>query len=137
MTYQSPAEVPRFKFHCSYQGSTWFDVWDATGMYQIELRRSADDYERKFYNGDDADWQRNIVAMIGVMRGASGSIEREIPADTLRAFNAWRQAEHDEHLAQMRAQPERYGTDLSDIKPPLLAHAAAVYRDGWQITATA
>ena len=135
MTYLSPIEAPRFKWKCSYQGSVWYEVWDHTGIYEIELRRSADDYERKFYNGDDADWQRNVVAMIGVLRRASGGIDQEVPAQTLRAFNEWLTSEHEKHIAEMKAQPNRYGTDFSDIMPPTLAKAAAVYRDGWHVTA--
>ncbi len=134
MTYQSPSERPRFKWKCSYQGSVWYDVWDETGMYEIELRRRADDYERKCYNGDDADWQRNVVDMIGVLRRAY-SIDQEIPASTLFAFNAWIITEHEKHVAELKAQPERYG-DVSDIQRPVLPHAAARYENGWHITAT-
>lgn len=129
----------RFKWHCSYQGSVWFEVWDETGKYELELRRSAEDYERKFYNGDDADWQRNVVNMIGVLR-RSHNIDREVPSATLQAFNAWRKAEHDTWIAQMIAQPHRYGDPKtwqpSFGQPPTPARAAARYENGWIITAT-
>jgi len=136
MTYVSPSDAPRFSWKCSYQGSIWFQAWDHTGVYEIELRCRAEDYERKCYNGDDADWQRNVVAMIGVARRAYLA-DREIPTSTLQAFNAWRLAEHEKHMTELRGNPERYGTDFSDIKPPALARAAAVYQDGWIITGEA
>jgi len=136
MTYQSPAECPRFKWKCSYQGSVWYDVWDHTGMYEIELRRRADDYERKCYNGDDTEWQRNVVSMIGVIHRAYSS-DIEVPALTLHAFNAWLIAEHEKHIAELKAQPERYGNYWREIAKPMLPHAAARYDKGWQITAIA
>jgi hypothetical protein len=136
MAYVSPSDSPRFKWQCSYQGCTWFNVWDHTGMYEIEFRQRADAYERTCYNGDDADWQRNVVAMIGVVRRSHDSAT-PIPDSTFRAFNTWRAAEHEKHLSDMRSQPQRYGTDFSDIKAPMLARAAAIYRDGWHITSLA
>ena len=135
-TYQSPSEAPRFKWKCSYQGTVWYEVRDSSGMYGLELRRRADDYERKRYNGDDADWQRNVVDMIGVLRREYDS-QREVPAATLHAFNAWIIGEHGAHMAKLRADPQRYGTDFSAIVPPTLARAAARYQvgTGWIITA--
>jgi hypothetical protein len=129
-------DEPHFRWTCSYQGSVWYTVDDATGRYGLELRRRADDYERKCYNGDDADWQRNIVAMIGVLR-REHDIAKPIPDATFHSFNAWLIAEHAKHMAHLRAHPERYGTDFSDIQKPTLAHAAARYDGGWHITARA
>lgn len=126
---------PRFKWACSYQGCVWFKVLDDTGDYEIEMRRAAEDYERKCYNGDDADWQRNVVAMIGVLR-RSHSLDKEVPAATFAAFNAWRMKEHADYVAKIAAAPERYGVDYKP-EPPMLAHAAARYENGWIITASA
>ena len=137
-----PVDGPKFKWRCSYQGSIWFDVWDETGMYELELRRSAEDYERKCYNGDDADWQRNVVDMIGVLRRSHGS-DQEVPPATLQAFNAWRKAEHDAQIAKMTAEPKLYGDPKSFGKyAPTPAHAAARWQQTgylqgrWIITCT-
>lgn len=139
-----PIDRPKFKWRCSYQGKIWYDCWDETGMYELELRRSADDYERKFYNGNDDEWQRNNVAMIGVLR-RSHNIDQPVPDSTFQAFNEWLESEFNSHMAHMKANPQRYGdvTDYEGKYRPKPARAAARwiqtgYMEGhWIITAQA
>ena len=105
-----------FRWKCSYQGSTWYEVRDHTGTYEAEFRRSAPDCELARPTGDDC--RRDILAAVGILRRASGWSAGdarlfEVPASTVAAFNRWRDAERAEHRARIKAAPEKYGT----VKP--------------------
>ena len=128
---------PRFKWTCSYQGTTWFYVTDETGAtYELALRRDAPDYELAGANGDDC--RRDILASVGLLRRSYTSTGRhgEVTRETLDAFNAWRLAEHLAHVAQLDSQPERYGVIPADDPlraPPLVAwRGFYVIGEGWK-----
>lgn len=128
---------PRFRWTCSYQGTTWFEVSDETGTYELELRRAAEPYELAGANGDDC--RRDMLASIGLLRTSRcGDRARlfEVSRATLDAFNAWRLAEHREHMARLDAQPDRYGFIAANDplrQPPLVAwRGFYVIGPGWQ-----
>ena len=98
----------KFKWTCSYRGTQWFDVTDETGTYQVELRHTITESGRTDYTGTAAEWEREVICSLNVLRRSYQS-NREIPASTVAAFNGWRQAERDRLLAEMTADPERYG----------------------------
>lgn len=117
--------IPRFRWTCSYQGCVSYEVTDATGTYEAELRREVSDYELAHANGDDV--RQEMRSAVGILRRshsiAVSMTERtsEVPAETVAAFNAWRLAEHEKLLASLRSQPHRYGTIPDDdplAQPP-------------------
>jgi len=128
---------PRFRWTCSYQGSIWYNCTEPTGeLYELCLRREAPDYELAGANGDDC--RRDILASVGLLRRSYTGTGRhgEVSRATLDAFNRWRLAEHEKRLAQMEAQPHRYGVIAPDDplrKPPLVAwRGFYVIGQGWQ-----
>ena len=140
--------MPRFAFACSYQGTVWFRVTDETGTYEAEFRRSVPDYEMATANGPDV--RRDMVESVGILRRshlsdadlAAWRADRSapcfaVPQATVDAFNAWRAAERAAHIAQMQADPDRYGiVDPADpfIFPPILPARRGWYvaGKGWQ-----
>lgn len=109
---------PAFRWTCSYQGLTWFQVTDETGTYEAELRRTCHDYELERANGDAV--REEMKAAVGILRRSHckpGDHSFAIPPATVAAFNEWRAAEHAAWLASMRAQPDRYG-EISDSEFP-------------------
>lgn len=108
----------RFRWTCSYMGTVEYEVIGDGPSYRVEIRRSVCDYQRKIYNGDEAEWQRDVVAAIDLLRRRTFS-ERPIPADVTAAFNVWLQANHAEQVCQIKAAPERYGELATD--DPILA----------------
>lgn len=118
---------PTFKWTCSYQGSTWFNVHDHTGSYEAELRRNAEPYELSIANGDDC--RQEMITGVGFLRRShcikdrAGNYSFTMPAVTVAAFNAWRLNEHNKWVAEMQRQPERYGAILEDriTQSPMVA----------------
>lgn len=110
--------TPTFRWTCSYRGSVWYEVRDATGVYEAELRRTLSDDDLAEANGDDV--RSEMRTALGILRRSHSipvqGAERtyEMPAATVTAFNAWRAAEHARLLADMRAQPHRYGQIADD-----------------------
>lgn len=131
--------APKFYWKGSAFGYQWFQVYDATGTYEAELRHSVGAYELSIANGDDV--RRDMQGAIGLLvRHASvpdegGGRTFAVPQATLEAFNAWRLAEHESAVAKIRAHPERYGV-LDDDDPILRAPMVArrgtyVTGEGW------
>lgn len=134
---------PRFTWICSYMGTQEFEVRDRTGIYYVETRYEASDYERKISTYDDAAWEREVVAAIGLLRRKyDGS--KPVPEETVEAFNAWRAKRYADDLAVLRANPQKYGDEASIqemiasglLKPPMVVRGAyfkrrsADWRDG-------
>jgi hypothetical protein len=122
----------RFVWKCSYMGTVWYQVTDATGTYKAALRHSVGEYELSIANGDIV--RRDMKAGIGLLvRDCNGATA--VPAETVAAFNAWRMAEHTEQMARLDSQPERYGVIAPDDemrRPPMTARAAVyVIGPGW------
>lgn len=73
-------------------GFAEYEVAGDGAPYRVEVRRSADEYERSIYNGTEADWQREVVPSIGLLRRMYNA-SVPIPEAVIAAFNAWREAE--------------------------------------------
>lgn len=123
-----------FRWKCSYQGTVWFDVYGDGPRYEIETRRSASDYERQHFSGTEAEWQRDVIAGINLLRRSCESW-LAIPAHVVAAFNVWRAAEHAANVRQITSQPERYGEiDPADplfTPPPVVRGARYQVGTGW------
>jgi len=91
--------------------------------YRVELRWEASPYERSISNCDDAKWQRDVVAAVGLLYRSPGC-HQPIPQRVVDGFNAWRAAEHAKSVSEIRSHPERY-RNISD-NDPLLAPPAVV-----------
>lgn len=121
--------TPKFAWQSSFMGTVDYMVTDETGIYRASLRQSVSEYELSIANGDEV--RRDMRGGIGLLvRGVE-----PIPAATVAAFNAWRLAEHTRQIAQIDAQPDRYGVlapDDSLRRPPMVARAAEyVTGRGW------
>lgn len=120
---------PRFRWTFGYMGTVGFNVTDATGTYEAELRTQLSDYESSICNGDLV--RQECRSAIGILRRANcqkvGTLwSYAMPTDTVAAFNAWRAAEHAERIAEIKRQPERYGVLADDdpiLQPPMVARA--------------
>ncbi len=122
--------MAKFAFKSSYMNCVWFTVSDSTGHYEAELRLGLSDYEAGIYNGN---YQADCAPMVGFMRATL----RQIPIETVRAFNAWQKEKTESALAKMDAAPERYGIIPPDdsMRIPMQAKGAALYIGGaerWQ-----
>lgn len=122
-----------FRWKCSYMGTVWYQVTDATGTYEAALRHSIGNYELSICNGDTV--RRDAKAAIGLLvRDCNSAVA--VPPETVAAFNAWRAAEHAAHMAKLDSQPERYGVIAPNDElrqPPMVARAAIyVCGPGWQ-----
>ena len=124
-----------FRWTCSYLGVVDYEITDGTGTYRAELRREASDYERGIYNGDEDQWQREVVASIGALHRYIST--EWIPDETVRAFNEWRAQKHASTIAEMKAQPHRYGDPTTlerDFPPPIPAKSGRyVSGKGWEV----
>ena len=115
---------PKFRWTCSYMGTVWYQVTDATGTYEAELRHQLSDYESSICNGDDV--RQESRSAIGILRRScpvkltSGEYSFAVPRETVEAFNAWRAAEHAERVAKLRGDTDRYGI-IADNDPILKA----------------
>lgn len=98
---------PTFRFRSSYLNCFRYDVTDDTGDYVIEYRTGVSNYERHISNYNDAEWERDVVAAIGLLYRTDPTTP--IPVGTVAAFNDWRQAERDKWLEKWKANPDRYG----------------------------
>lgn len=107
-----------FRFVSSYLGEIDYEVIGDGAPYRATVRRRAESYERSIFNGDEAEWQRDVVAAVG-------TIHRRVSYETISpevvsAFNHWLQAEHALQIAHIKAHPERYG-ELAEGDPLLNA----------------
>lgn len=116
-----------FAFACSYQGTTWFRATDESGAYEVELRHSLSEYERRTLNGGASGaYAAEVESLIGylVPRHRPGAL----PLETVKAFNAWQVSERDRWLAMLEAEPERYGAiEPKDRAPRHVAKGTAYF----------
>lgn len=130
-----------FRWTSGYRGETEYEIYDRTGCYRARLLHTLTAYDDKHcpYNGTRADYERDVVGAHNLLHRAYSS-DKEIPADTLAAFNQWRAQEHFRHLEDIRSQPTRYGEvkDGDPILTPPPAVNAGRYEigKGWIVTAT-
>jgi hypothetical protein len=99
------------RWTCSYMGCVWYEITDATGRYEVEVRHRLGDYERSILNGPQC--VKDCETAIGGIHRSSHSWE-PVPAETVAAFNAWRMAEYEAFVAKGRLR----GWDISEEKPP-------------------
>lgn len=127
-----------FRWKCSYRGTVWYEVIDQTGRYEVELLRDPAFEDRAHFNGTEAEWQRDVIGKHNVLV-RDYMATSPLPDPTLHAFNAWRRAEHAVHLAQLLAEPDRYGqiadTDPVRTPPPPVSAGYYVVGEGWKISA--
>lgn len=115
-------------------GFAEYEVAGDGAAYRVEVRRSASEYERSIFSGTEAEWQRDVIPSIGLLRRMYEPM-KPIPGAVVAAFNAWRTAEHARTLSEIR---DRHGTipDLvSSDPPPPVCGGAYVVGSGWIETA--
>lgn len=122
--------MAKFAFKSSYMNCVWFTVSDSTGHYEAELRLALSDYEAGIYNGN---YQADCAPIVGFMRATL----RQIPIETVQAFNAWQREQTAAAIAKMETRPEVYGDIPADdpLRIPMQAKGAALYIGGaerWQ-----
>lgn len=126
----------RFRWTCSFMGQMEYEVIGDGAPYRVEVRREAGAYERSIFNGDETEWQRDVVAAVDVLHRVSHP-EKPVPAGVVEAFNGWLQERHAAHAADIARQPDRYGV-LAEDDPILKAPRAVrgghyVVDRGWVI----
>lgn len=126
-----------FKWTSSYLGYIEYEVFGDGPKYTLELRHHADDYERSIFNGSEEEWQRDVVALIDVLR-RKHDVTTPMDPRVIEAFNAWRKSEHEKFLAEVRAKPEKYDLPENDplrIPPPIVRGGHYAGDQGWVIDA--
>lgn len=108
-----------FRLKCCYRGEADYEL----AGNRLSIQERAESYQQAGYNGTEAEYQRDVIGRLGIL-WQHGSIETPVDAETVEAFNAWRQAEHEKHKAQILAHPEKY--EITDpnheyFKPPIKA----------------
>ncbi len=128
--------IPRFSWTSAYRGEVDYDVVDDTGRYRASLRYEAPEYEGGRWNYTPAEFARDIVGSLGLLRCSDS--RRLIPRATIEAFNAWREDKFRTELAHLQANPERYGEIVEGSEPWLTAPTPAraahyVVGTGWVV----
>lgn len=124
---------PRITFEnvSAYMGTFDYMVYGDGQPYRVEVRRSAGDYERSVFNGDDARWNRDVLGAIDLLRRTSDP-GRALTAAVVAAFNQWQAARHATNLARIVSNPARYGELAADdaLRIPPRPVRGAVYQVG-------
>ena len=109
----------QIRFKLSYCQEVDYWVYGDGAAYTVTVRYEADPYLRTIYNGDESQWQREIVASVGVLH-TSGS--EMVKPEVLQAFreqigqDEWRPAasvvtgwfNHDPAIKTWVKMPEGY-----------------------------
>ncbi len=69
----------------SYMQAVDYMVYGDGVPYRVEVQWGADSYFRSIYNGDEDQWQREIVASVGILCTASHEM---VKPEVLEAFRA-------------------------------------------------
>lgn len=64
----NPSSPYRFHWKVSGMGETEWEVWGDGPMYRIEARYDAGEYFRSIYNGSSEEYDREVVASVGILR---------------------------------------------------------------------
>jgi len=123
-----------FRWTCSYGDEVNYQVYGDGQPYEATVRWEASDYFRSIWNGDEASWQAQCVAAIGLIRGRTCE---PMSQDVVDAFNAWRAHEHARGIAELKANPGKYGVidENDDLHKPPPVVRGAYWGDGkWIIT---
>lgn len=119
----------------TYMGVTEYRIIGDGAPYRVRVRHHVSAYERSIscYKIDDLGWNRDVVAMIGLLC----SSDRELTQPVVDAFNAWALAEHEKERAEIESHPEIYGVvdweDASFHIPKLLRGANWQNGSGWVV----
>lgn len=115
-------------------GFAEYEVAGDGAAYRVEVRRSVSEYERSIFSGTEAEWQRDVIPSIGLLRRMYEP-RKPIPGAVIAAFNTWRAAEHARTVSEIR---DRYGPSLNLVfpdPPPPVRGGAYVVGSGWVETA--
>jgi hypothetical protein len=127
----------RFRWISSFMDCVDYEVFGDGEKYRVEVRRGTTEYEREHYAGSEERWQREVIPTINGIRRC-GRPTLAIPDAVVDAFNAWRQAEHEEVLASIESNPERYGVLTPDdpLRAPPVAVRGLVLNaeNGWSVS---
>jgi hypothetical protein len=126
-----PAPLITFVNVSAYMGTFDYTVYGDGQPYRVEVRRTAGDYERSVFNGDDARWDRDVVGAIDLLR-RTGNPCQALSDPVVEAFNDWQAARHSANLARIEANPARYGEVPPDdaLRIPPRPVRGAMYRIG-------
>lgn len=126
-----------FQWTSGYQNETDYTVSGLPGVSRLSLRHAVPPCSKREFNYTGAEWRRDVVASIGLLRPRCG--EREpLPQDLVDEFNAWREADYWKQRHSIESQPERYGVvdwdgDCLFRKPVAARGAVWVSGAGWWI----
>lgn len=126
-----PAPHLTFENVSAYMGTFDYTVYGDGQPYRVEVRRTAGDYERSVFNGDDGRWNRDVLGSIDLLRRANNS-GQALSAAVVAAFNEWQSTRHAANLARIEADPARYGELAPDdaLRIPPRPVRGAVYQVG-------
>ena len=112
----------RFRFLSELRGVSDFEVLSGQGRRRISVRDRTG-WTRQDYPGGSDEYAREIVGSMGLAWRRDGSGEA-LEDDVVRAFNAWRAAEHAGAMAEIAAHPEKYGeaSDATLTQEPIRVH---------------
>ena len=118
-----------FRWKCSYMNEIWFEVLGDGDRYEMVYRTGTSDYELSICNGGAERYYRDCAPLVGwLRREMSGPLSPEV----VRAYNAWRVAERDEWVAQLTANPQRYGHMLDEWRDvTYIAKGSVRWVGGW------
>jgi hypothetical protein len=131
-----PVTPRQFKWKCSWLGHVSYEVRDDSGVWEITIRRSFSDYDRRACRPETRDYEAGQIDVLSM-----GASDRAPSLELLREFNTWLADDHAEQLAFIRSRPERYGeiTQADTAQGGLLCgprpcRAIKSYgRDGWRV----
>jgi hypothetical protein len=127
--------APRFRWTCSYMNTVDYEVCDASGVYAIEMRRGLCDYEIGITRPQDIPEKESAIGILRRRHGIPPDYSYELPQSVVDAFNKWQADKHAAWIANMKAQPDRYGTFHEGdplLVPPMVARRGRWIRgQGW------
>ncbi len=117
-----------FHFTCSYQNQTEYDVYGHPFIKRIEAYSVCSGYllkyQRQSFNGDDAEFERTMVARQGGVKldyvdkryvdTATYWADYRWPQDLYLAFVQWLKDEHAKYLAEHEHHRVKYGFTLEE-----------------------
>ena len=133
----SPPVTPRqFKWKCSWLGHVSYEVRDDSGVWEITVRRSFSDHDRRACRPETREYEAGQIDVLSM-----GASDRAASLDLLREFNGWLADDHAGQIAFIRSHPERYGEITQadtgpggQLRGPRPCRAIKAYgRDGWRV----
>jgi hypothetical protein len=130
----------RFRWMSAFLNIYHYEVLGDGAPYRIETRHpiaaAQNDYQRAIFNGTEEEWQRDVIAATNLLFRAT-EIDRPLSRAVVDAFNAWRAAEHQRAIGEIRENPAKYGeieqNDPVLTPPPIVRGAHYVVGQGWVV----